>query len=80
MSVLSENASVDSEMDVDGLLSVQNEQRNRTGLVFAQSEELNVTLLAHLPIEVLRVLKNAGEFLSSVGLTCLAQSLLRLRE
>ena len=57
MSVASE---MDSEMDVDGLLSVQNEARNRTGVVFAQSDELNVTLHAHLPIEVLRVLKSAG--------------------
>lgn len=59
-SLVSAVSEIDSEMDVDGLLSIQNEVKNRAGVVFAQSEELNVTLQAHLPVEVLRALKSAG--------------------
>ena len=56
-----------SEMDVDGMLSsFANEPKPRAGVIFAQSEELNVSLQAHLPIEVLKVLRNAGQYSSSL--------------
>ncbi|KAH8116942.1 Non-repetitive/WGA-negative nucleoporin C-terminal-domain-containing protein [Phellopilus nigrolimitatus] len=46
-------------MEVDGQASSQQrENKNRSGVVFAQSEELSVTLLAHLPAEVLQVLRS----------------------
>ena len=47
-------------MDLDGEHSSLYEGKSRTGNVLAQSEELTVTLLAHLPVEVLQVLRNTG--------------------
>lgn len=36
--------------------------KHRAGVVFAQSEELTVTLLAQLPVEAQQVLRNAGAY------------------
>ena len=55
-----------SEMSVDAGTSVQRGSRHRPGVIFAQSEELRVSLLAHLPSEVLQVLKSASKSLSSI--------------
>lgn len=50
-----------SEMSVDAGTAVQRSGRHKPGVVFAQSEELRVSLLAHLPSEVLQVLRSASE-------------------
>ena len=56
-----------SEMSVDAGTSLQRSSRHRPGVIFAQSEELRVSLLAHLPSEVLQVLKSASQSLSLIS-------------
>ncbi|THH12017.1 hypothetical protein EW145_g257 [Phellinidium pouzarii] len=61
MSVVSDVSMVSddaSEMEVDVGIPLHREGKHRAGVVFAQSEELTVSLLAHLPVEVLQVLRN----------------------
>lgn len=60
MSIDSEATTEPNSMDLDGEHSSLYEGKSRTGNVLAQSEELTVTLLAHLPVEVLQVLRNTG--------------------
>ncbi|KAI5123360.1 hypothetical protein M0805_001781 [Coniferiporia weirii] len=47
-----------SEMEIDAGTPPLRESGRRSGVIFAQSEELSVSLLAHLPVEVLQVLRN----------------------
>ncbi len=63
--MLSEGDAAMSEMSVDadlgGIPRIAS-GKHRAGVVFAQSEELTVSLLAQLPAEAQQVLRNAGAY------------------
>ena len=65
MSVTTDASEDLTEMDTDGNVSQAQSQSHTevkaiSEVVFAQSEEQKVTLVAPLPVEVLQVLRNAG--------------------
>ena len=59
-------------MDVDNGPLKPRERPLKGPVVFSKSEELTITLHAQLPVEVEKVLKNVGKYLS---FSCLTQQL-----
>ena len=72
VSMASEDDGISSEMSVDadlrGMPRVPS-GRHRAGVIFAQSEEMTVTLHSHFPTEVQQAIRNAGMLQSILSYT-----------
>ena len=54
------NSEIASEMEVDAEIMTPRERSQKGAILFSRSEQLSVTLHAHVPMEVEEVLGNAG--------------------
>lgn len=59
---------ISSDMEVDAGNNAHREGKMRSEVVLAQSAEQKVSLLQHLPVEVLQVLRNTGTFILHAGI------------